>query len=415
MYTVPRNSIINAIRPCIVPALRNEGDAPAADRDEAGHVHPNADGVFLTRALLEPLACERSENTADLPVGGFLMLSRSDNRPSILTPHQFADMSIYIGAPGLDGGLQYIDIMGYHGTAGPSGRAQLVESLTETIPEQDTIAGVRDVAADWRQNFDDLLSDLQHMAQQGVEVPARLLEYGALSSMLDSYGNSPLANGLTQDQLFRHTRALALRSSIARTDANHPDALGAAFSLSNVLAHPDVGSQEFGAFVRESVYRGQSAHSRRAMQATDRLCRELFGAVTSTPIEELQVSQMAPQTARQINQAMAHEGCQVDAAWSQAVIAEMHRILADVMPGYQSTIEIHQKNGVDILTVQDMRGGYAYSWPSESRRPVMDIGDHQIVAVMPDEVPSHEELERLETVARELLDRGRDDDLGMRM
>lgn len=291
------------------------------------------------------------------------------------------------------------------------------EQLEGTAPDGDMLAN----AGAWIGMMSDHFADMRARLEEDPDsVPGHLRTQALIAGLTERYGEADFPNGLTPADLARYTQADAIRAEITKLAPDHPDALPAERSMSDILSADfgiEDGSAGRGSAARWPTYT-QSDEILRMVRSNDRLCREVFGAMTSTPIEHLQCGRVSPDTVQLIKARMGEAGARIEADWCQAVNATLNDIFSQTMRGYQYETAYFSAGGRDILTVQDHQGGYVYSWPSEDRRPVMEIGNRLVAGIAADAVPSQEDIARLSDVlstlqARQLARQNDGPDFGM--
>jgi hypothetical protein len=228
-----------------------------------------------------------------------------------------------------------------------------------------------------------------------------------MASITDSYG--PVDFPVSDAQIRRKAAADALRREIAALRPDHPDAAAAGRDFVAALA--DHGLETLAAAQGGQILAGGRRASvdqalRQAVAANERLCREVFGAMTRTSIDDLDVSAVRLQSYEALLPRLDNQ--RQSGPWMDEVRARVARITQGVMPGYESRLEMITDEGRDYLFVVDTpsrAAGFAavYSWPSETRQPLMEIGAGRTVNISAADIPSEEEVERLGRVRTALI------------
>lgn len=227
------------------------------------------------------------------------------------------------------------------------------------------------------------------------------MQASALSlNLVNSYGPDAGEPPVSIDALVRLNRAAQARESIALFNPDHPDAAQKPRALEAILENASNGA---GVNLRAgATWRpGASVSALPERMANDRLTREVFGAMTSTPIETLRATSLDATLAERIRGSLRGENVAMDAEWSGAVRDKLNEVFGRRMGAYRAEIEAFRKDGADMLFVSDMQGQYLYAWPSEDTHPVASVRGEPVPAV-PANIPDEAEVARLETVARDL-------------
>lgn len=96
--------------------------------------------------------------------------------------------------------------------------------------------------------------------------------------------------------------------------------------------------------------------------------RQVFGAITSTPIEEIQVlanlmDSGEPNTKREINAVANWLKQNAERDTDGEINFQKH------IPDYSAEFAIYKVNGQTFMLVKDFAGDYIYNWPSEDEEP----------------------------------------------
>lgn len=240
----------------------------------------------------------------------------------------------------------------------------------------------------------------RHVASHPDEFPSAM-QAGALSlNLVNSYGPDAGEPPVSVDALVRLNRAAMARETIALFNPDHPDAAVKPRALETIL---DEASGGAGVNLRAgATWRpGASVAVLPERMANDRLTREVFGAMTSTPIETLRATPIDAALAERIRGSLREDGSAMNAEWSGAVRDKLDEVFGRRMGAYRAEVEAFRKDGADMLFVSDMQGQYLYAWPSEDTHPVATVrGEH--APAVPANIPDEAEVARLEGVARDL-------------
>ena len=220
--------------------------------------------------------------------------------------------------------------------------------------------------------------------------------------------------GLSDDELGRYCTGARLRADIHALDPGNPDA------LSSRGTHADIVN-EFGVTVGESSgARQRMVHTvigtmtqGRAARANEALLRSIFGAVTSTPIEQLSVSMVQIDDFDYLRERMADR--RLTGPWVDAFTAHAEALLrggpvaadGSGAQNYRFETMLAQVEGRDFLLVRDEAdgrppAGYVYSWPTSDRHMLTNRDNLISANISLEEVPSEAEIARLTAVLNEL-------------
>lgn len=222
------------------------------------------------------------------------------------------------------------------------------------------------------------------------------------SSMIDSLGDVSMP--VSDEEFGRKARADLLRAKIARIDPEHPDALGSARALLQILSNTGINPEAASYGAAATGLGGARITEdglRRMVAANDRLSREVFGAMTRTSIENLSAAAISFRDFERIRGGAL--GPLLSGPWIEAVGDRLEAIFGDRISGYHCDMIIVSRDGQDILTLSDpvsAQNGLAfiYAWPTAHRLVDAEIGKGHVVNISPEEVPSEGEIRRLATV-----------------
>jgi hypothetical protein len=236
--------------------------------------------------------------------------------------------------------------------------------------------------------------------------PCSLIAQSYLASMVDAFGEVDLP--IDEDRFVRKSRADLLRARIGMLDARHPDGIASARPLRDLLATAgiEVGESGIGAEIRSPAMAQINEEAiRRIVLANEHMCREVFGAMTATPVSELSAAMIPLDSLDQLRTNKSNR--RLSGEWIDQVGARARRITQGSTPGYGFEMDVFSEDGRDFLTISDNVGqknnvAFVYSWPTAERIPVMDIEIGRVLNVSPEEAPGEEEIERLSQVLGQL-------------
>ncbi|MCY4592600.1 MAG: hypothetical protein OXE86_19005 [Alphaproteobacteria bacterium] len=270
---------------------------------------------------------------------------------------------------------------------------------------------------------DRLATALHDMAAEvGAAHPGNMVWRQARAHMrvTTAYADAPLPDGIE-----RYTEARAIAHRIARYEPDHELAAADVTGHGDILRERGAGdvSAEAGAWVRRNTGLDLAEAARMALRANDALCRQVFAPLTRTPIEDLGVSLLSIEGCTRAAETFAERGESLSGDWVETALGRVHDVIARAMPpDYAYDLAMVSAKGRDILLVREpgvVRGpgaaagpdrdfafGYAYSWPTADRRPMLELeGEDPLATVSPEEMPSAERLVELRAALTEVLER----------
>jgi hypothetical protein len=236
--------------------------------------------------------------------------------------------------------------------------------------------------------------------------PAHLIAQAYQAAMIDSFGDFELP--ISDEEFASKSRGDLLRARIGMLDPAHPDGIESARPLRDLLSESGIQVSEsgVGAEIRSATARQITEEAiRRTVLANDRMCREVFGAITGTPIEKLSAAMIPLSGMDRLRKNKSNRRLSGD--WIAKATETAKQITQGGMPGYKFELDVFSEGGRDILAISDNVGqkndvAFIYSWPTADRVPVMEIKSGRILNVSPEEVPDEAELERLSGVLGQL-------------
>lgn len=227
--------------------------------------------------------------------------------------------------------------------------------------------------------------------------PEPLIAQSFRSSLRDSFGEAALP--LTDEDLILKSRSDLTRGRIAALDPKHPDALGATAPLARVLDGAGMDVRRDGVEV-PGVGRVTRFEARRLLEE-GHYRSGLFERLTRTPCAKVEGVVLPLEESRALDAALC--GSRLTGAWVDAV----NRVACDLTGSGRGalglSLGLYAAQGRDLLVMTDMVGetsGVAllFSWPTHDRSPVLDGPDGPVYALCPEEVPTREDLIRLDAV-----------------
>jgi hypothetical protein len=258
-----------------------------------------------------------------------------------------------------------------------------------------------------------LLMGVQETLEMAASLPdperfnSKMLADAFQASMIDSFGDFEM--GVTPEDFVKKSRADLIRARIAMINPDHPDALVSSNTLGQTLENMGVtvNINGLGAQVRAPGNQQITEDAmRRTIQANDKLCRDVFGALTETPIEKLNASMISIRDLETIRDGFADKRLTGD--WVDTANKRAHELTRGAMGNYSFEMDVFVSDGRDIMVINDTVGqsqgvAFVYSWPTATRRAVMEIESGLVANVSPEEIPTDEEIERLQAVMQNLL------------
>lgn len=302
----------------------------------------------------------------------------------------------------VEGDQRYLPISG----TGMFGAREVLTKMNETGHEM-TVNETRALES---------ISELFTMAAASPDpdrFPEEIRAMAMRSILLAEYADVRL--GVSDTEMARYFQGVSLRNQITNIDNGHPDAAQSRTSHADLLAGIEAVAAPGAKFRDIGGARGSFAFARTA-HANDVLVRNIFGAMTNTPNEELSVSMMSTPALNQLRQTL--NGHRLTGDWVDAIEGHVTDVLRNGPVavngvgemGYRFNIELYEHSGRDILLVTDASNtregnGYAYSWPSVDRHLVAEFNGQNFATISPEAVPSEAEVARLEAVLEDLRQR----------
>jgi hypothetical protein len=386
----------------------------------AGHVS-NEDGIVDARFVIAtddilaqavPTEAEQGAATLDVEPGDFLAVYRGADQQVHRVKVSFRDLfdekadvanQFLVGRPGTDESMRFL---GRHML---KAREELFLATRENGGTE--LAGARRLLGSLQFCFEQIDADPE-------AYPADAQKDAFMARIVDAMGDVALP--VEPEAFIRKARADAIRSRIAGIDPRHPDGLSRDPSnMDEVLIDAGLagGGVYRGAEVRGPA--GQKLNDAamvRIVQSNDRLCREVFGAMTKAEISALSVRMISVSEAATLRRHFEETGAELGGEWIDTVRARIGALTTGNFQGYTFQATIAEKDGRDILVVTDSVSnqanvGYVYSWPTVDRHPVMDVARGRIATFGEEDVPSEAEVARLAMVLEDLEENNNDFDM----
>ena len=115
-----------------------------------------------------------------------------------------------------------------------------------------------------------------------------------------------------------------------------------------------------------------------AQAPNEPLTEEVFGALTSTPPEEIPIFQLSD---ADHETALRRFEAREEAAWAEPARSRVAGILAERMPDYRFETRFFEHESADVMLVRDHAGAYLYAWDSATR--AVDAGPQAAAAPEP--------------------------------
>jgi hypothetical protein len=255
----------------------------------------------------------------------------------------------------------------------------------------------------------DLLSIMRHIAAApDGDMTVESLRDAYVGMINETFGDAQF--DVTPAEIAKKMRTDVIRSEIAKLNPDHPDAFGVSRSVDELLRRNFMTVfMGTGAEMRSGMYSGDQM--RASVASNDTLSRKVFGAMTCTRIENLGAAMVSGSKADMLLQRLANR--KMEGAWIEKSREAIAAVFSQMMPGYRFEMDMINHEGNDILVVRDNIGAknqgfsdtgsaYIYSWPEIDRRPTMQIGDGLMATITAADIPSDEEVSRLEAVLSEV-------------
>ena len=203
------------------------------------------------------------------------------------------------------------------------------------------------------------------------------------------------ANVLTPAQMAKVTEYRALREEIGALQPAHE------LALTPPAAAYEGDGEAARDLINELPVRGAgfTAAQMSAIAGNPVISREVFGALTTTPVMQLNARMLSAQDHDLVLQEMGrHE----ERNWSPDALGRISEILGDRMPGYRFQARLFSKDDADVLLVRDHVGAYLYSWDSASRVAEINVRDRVLSTYTEADVPTDEMIDAARVAVQEL-------------
>ena len=225
--------------------------------------------------------------------------------------------------------------------------------------------------------------------------------------ILHAYGDVAMPEGMD-----RYLESKAIRAEITRIDPGHPDALSNPAPVTELLRrHGIERTAQSGISVRPAGGRVVNDETLGQMfRANQKLCEDVFHPLTTLPIEDISVGLLTLEEYETLAGSLAAADGELSGEWVQQACAKMTEVVeAGVGANYRFESSFWTSEGRDVLLISEpempLHDGtgmaYYYSWPNDTRKPVMDW-EQRVSGVSPEDIPSTEEVARLRTALYEI-------------
>lgn len=221
-------------------------------------------------------------------------------------------------------------------------------------------------------------------------------------------------NGLTGEQLDLINKARSLREAIGRVNPEHPDAIAPA---ENGIRGRSDRAHEVYDRIEGLGYdvppRIDARVAAQMYQVGQDLSKQVFGAMTTTPVSSLLVHPVSHAAYQKLQQEM--DDGRVEGGFRDVIEGRLVDIFDYRMPGYADRdnlrLDLFTGGGADFLLVKDQAGYYVYGWNTENR--VLELPEENLLILGEADVPTREEIDRLREVYDDLrYDAGADPEFG---
>jgi hypothetical protein len=235
--------------------------------------------------------------------------------------------------------------------------------------------------------------------------PSGMISQAYHATMIDIFGEVEIP--IDAESFAAKSRGDLYRARIGMLDPTHPDAMGFARPLRDILSEAgiDVSENGVGADITSHAAKKITEEAiRRTIQSNERMCNEVFGAMTGTPVDRLSAAMIPLKSLEKLRTKKSDSrlsGGWVDHATTTA------RSITQGGAGVSFELDVFSEKGRDYLAISDSVGkendvAFVYSWPTSERIPVYEIGVGRVLNVSPEEVPDEAELSRLSKVLGQL-------------
>lgn len=361
--------------------------APIYRTETAAAVIVTEEAVAAARQILnQNLGVPAYQAEIDIELGDLLTVSRNAEGRNVFGRHpigRYEDWSIDMG----EGfGLRSIS-----GTALFATRHALIEKAGQDQPlslsERSVLAGSQAVMDELAANPDGERYG-SHMVT-GMFQAAYEEHFGNAQSQLDG---ATIARKLAADSI----RARIYLIDPQNPDARAPRALDADATEGLNMLLEEAGLNRVSSDM--NMFDRFTDAARQAIRGNQRLCLEVFNAITTTDVGKLGLASITTQQAAAARETLAPY--MMTGEWIDEVRGRITEITGGAMPGYRAQIDVVSHEGADALivtdTVGDMHGrAFVYGYPTAERQPIMAVGNGFLANISPEEIPSQEELARL--------------------
>ncbi|MEY8799473.1 hypothetical protein AB9K35_04035 [Leisingera sp. XS_AS12] len=377
----------------------------ASDPETGGYAELDARAVFITedsveraRAAQVGLAPFDPSRLPSLRYGDILISrARPDGQKEGLHIPAGRDAGLVVPVTGSDGFDRQIPFTGRHML---SARQQLLAMGPRG----------RQLNADQRTILEGIQGVFEIVAAKAdpAVFSEELIGQAFMCSLLDHAGR--IGTSISDAEFGRKARADMIRAQITRVRPDHPDGLSAAAAADLDEVFQDIG-------IRTSAQSGGEIRSIGGMEVTDealrgmimsneRLSREVFGALTATPLSRLGAAAVSSMEYDLLADELSDRA--LTGQWVDRAQRRAQEITGEQMPGYTFEMKVFSVDGIDILAIRDSVGSasgqaFVYSWPTADRIPLAEIGNETVLNISPEEIPGEEEVKRLQGILDSLI------------
>jgi hypothetical protein len=234
--------------------------------------------------------------------------------------------------------------------------------------------------------------------------PQHLIVQACRFSLRDAFGDARLPVG--EVALSQRSRAELIRGRIAAIDPKNPDALGACAPFARLLDRAGADVRIDG--LRVSGIGVLNRNGIRPLVEGGAWRDGLFSRVTRTPPENIDAVALPTEEAARVE--LHFKDARLTGPWVDGVRTIGDMLTGSGTNGYRLDLTFYAVEGRDLMMMSDTVGqetgvSILFSWPSCDRAPTIETSEGPVYAICPEEVPSQDEVIRLEKGLAELVTR----------